>query len=156
MPKLQGASILIQTRSAWRSCFGSQSRAPRSTILVPAQRVRDLRTMRSGCGFSDGQSPDARSYQPVAIFRLFPAQPGRELFQIVSAFRGDLIANPPDLFKNFMFHSLIIPSIRKGCRLPARENLPAGRRPATVPRLPRWQYGGNSRSGENPCHAPQR
>ena len=125
------------------------SRASRSTCFFSSLRTRrrggehasDLRTMRGGSCFSEGPALYAHTNQTVAVFSFFLAQHRPKFFQIVPAFRGNLFTNPPDFFKNFMFHNPIIPSIRGGCRSPAREILPVRRRPATVPQWPRWQCG---------------
>jgi hypothetical protein len=50
-------------------------------------------------------APYWQARQSVAIFEFLAAEHGPQFFQIVPALGGDLVPRPPDLFKNFVFHS---------------------------------------------------
>jgi hypothetical protein len=63
---------------------------------------------RNARRFSPGPTLHGEPGHAVAVLGFLPAQHGGEPFQIVPALGGNLFANPPDVFKDFVFHSCII------------------------------------------------
>ncbi len=70
----------------------------------------------SGMAFAGGLAPNWQPHEPVGVFGLLTPKHGRKFLRIVPAFGGDLVANPPDFFEDFVFHSFIIPLTDAACR----------------------------------------
>ena len=82
-----------------------------------AKRHRPLdNSYGDSVAFADGLAANWQARQPVGVFSLLEAKHGPKFLQIVPALGGDLVAHPPDFFKNFVFHDLIIPLTRAACR----------------------------------------
>lgn len=52
-------------------------------------------------GFARGER-----HQPVFVFRLEGLQVFEQPVHVVTTFGGNLITNPPDFFKDFVFHTV--------------------------------------------------
>src|SRR5271157_3385729 len=105
--------LIRRRRSVFRpSGFGATSRLDR--ILLRGA-IMTLTIVPSGVGSNAfaGRLPGfgcrrlamyRQPHQPVAVFGLLVAKHSRKFLQIAPAIGGELVATPPDFFKNIVLH----------------------------------------------------